>query len=179
MSEERDTETLVALIRAKAKNLYEAHRNCCSESILQVINTGFNGGLSKEAALSLADGFCSGMGGAGCVCGALSSSIMALGLFLSPHRPDGLSKKEFQGVCGQMHDQFQDSFGSTCCRNLIKDYADSRRQRLHFCGSLTAETAGLAGRLLLAARPDLQEQADLDFLHKLDSKLIGLVKKLF
>jgi C_GCAxxG_C_C family probable redox protein len=179
MVEERDTETLVALIRTKAKNLYEAHRYCCSESILQVINTGFNGGLTAEATLCLADGFCSGMGGAGCVCGALSSSIMALGLFLSPHRPDGLGKKEFQAVCRRMHDQFKDNFGSTCCRNLIKEYADSRRQRRHFCGDLTGATAGLAGRFLLEARPDLRVQADLDYLRKLDSKFMGLVKKLF
>jgi C_GCAxxG_C_C family probable redox protein len=172
-------ETLVPLIQAKAKNLYEAHRHCCSESILQVINSGFNGGLPEEATLSLADGFCGGMGGAGCVCGALSSSIMALGLFLSPHRPDGLGKKAFQAVCRQMHDQFQEKFGSTCCRNLIKEYVDRRRQRRHFCGDLTARTAGLAARLLLDARPDLHAQADLDFLRKLDSKFIGLVKKLF
>jgi len=179
MSEDRDTETLVGLIRAKAANLYEAHRHCCSESILQVINAGFSGGLSAEAALSLADGFCGGMGGAGCICGALSSSIMALGLFLSPHRPDGLGKKEFQAVCRQMHDQFQDRFGSTCCRNLIKEFAHSRRQRRHFCGDLTGEAAGLAGRLLLDARPDLQTQADLDYLHRLDSKFIGMLKKIF
>jgi len=179
MAEVRDTETLVGLIRAKAENLYGAHRYCCSESILQVINTGFNGGLTEEATLSLADGFCGGMGGAGCVCGALSSSIMALGLFLSPHRRGGLGKKEFQAVCRQMHDQFQDNFGSTCCRNLIKEYADSRRQRRHFCGDLTGAAADLTGRLLLEARPDLRAQADLDYLRKLDSKFIGFIKKLF
>jgi C_GCAxxG_C_C family probable redox protein len=179
MEEVGDTETLVALIRAKAENLYEAHRFCCSESILEVINTGFNGGLSKETTLSLAGGFCNSMGGAGCVCGALTGSIMALGLFLSPHRPDGLGKKEFQTICRRMHDQFQDNFGSTCCRNLIKEYADSRRQRRHFCRDLTTTTAGLTGRLLLDARPDLRAQANLDFLRRLDSKFIGLAKKLF
>lgn len=179
MGEEHDTETLVALVRAKAENMYEAHRLCCSESILLVVNTSFNGGLSGEAALSLADGFCGGMGGAGCVCGALSSSIMALGLFLSPHHRDGLDKKEFQAVCARMHDQFQDRFGSTCCRNLIKDYVGNRRQRRHFCGKLTGEAAGLAGRLLLAAKPELQGKADLDYLRRLDSKFIGFVKKLF
>lgn len=179
MDEERDTETLVALIRAKAENLYDVHRLCCSEAILQLINTSFNGGLTEEAALSLADGFCGGMGGAGCVCGALSSSIMALGLFLSPHRRGGLGKKEFQAVCNRMHDQFQNRFGSACCRNLIKDYADSRRQRRHFCGNLTGEAAGLAGRLLLTAKPDLRAKADLGYLRSGDSKFFGFVKKLF
>jgi C_GCAxxG_C_C family probable redox protein len=176
---EQETETIVDSMRAKAENLYEARRFCCSESILLVVNDSFNGGLSEEAALGLADGFCGGMGGAGCVCGALSSSIMALSLILSPHRRDGLSKKDFKDICKKMHDRFQDRFGSTCCRVLVKDFADGRKGQRQFCGQLTGEAAALVGELLFEAKPALRETVDLEYLRSLDTKLVGLMKKLF
>jgi C_GCAxxG_C_C family probable redox protein len=176
---ELETETMVDLMRAKAENLYEARRFCCSESILLVVNNSFNGGLSEEAALGLADGFCGGMGGAGCVCGALSSSIMALSLILSPHRRDGLNKKDFKDISKKMHDRFQDRFGSTCCRVLVQDFADDRKGQRQFCGKLTGEAAVLVGKLLFEAKPALRETVDLEYLRNLDTKLAGLMKKLF
>jgi C_GCAxxG_C_C family probable redox protein len=179
MSVDLETETLVDLMRAKAENLYEARRFCCSESILLVVNNSFNGGLSEEAALGLADGFCGGMGGAGCVCGALSSSIMALSLILSPHRRDGLNKNDFKYICKKMHDRFQDRFGSTCCRVLVADFTDGRRGQRQFCGKLTGEAAVLVGKLLFEAKPALRETVDVEYLRSLDTKLAGLMKNLF
>ena len=179
MESENEVEKIAGLIQAKAGNLYEAHRYCCSESVLNVINKSFGLGLSQEVSSSLADGFCGGMGGAGCVCGALSSSIMALGLTLSPHKKGGLRKKEFKNVCKEMHDQFQERFGSTCCRCLIEDKIDDRKGRLKFCGNLTAETAGILGKIILGAKPDLRRQVDVDYLSNLDSRFTGFMKKLF
>lgn len=176
---EPETETLLDLMRAKAENLYEARRFCCSESILLVVNNSFNGDLNEEAALGLADGFCGGMGGAGCVCGALSSSIMALGLILSPHRRYGLSRNEFKDICKKMHDRFQEKFGSTCCRVLVQDVIDDRKGRRQFCGNLTGEAAVLVGELLFDAKPSLRDTVDVDYLRSLDTKLGGLMKKLF
>lgn len=176
---EEETETLLELMRAKAENLYDARRFCCSESILLVVNNSFKGDLSEEAALGLADGFCGGMGGSGCVCGALSSSIMALGLILSPHRRDGLSRGEFKEICKKMHDRFHEKFGSTCCRVLVQDVIDDRKERRQFCGNLTGESAVLVGELLFEARPALRDTVDVGYLRSLDTKLGGLVKKLF
>jgi C_GCAxxG_C_C family probable redox protein len=179
MITEQETETLVDLMRGKAENLYEARRFCCSESILLVVNNSFNGGLSEEAALGLADGFCGGMGGAGCVCGALSSSIMALGLVLSPHRRNGLSRSDFKDICKKMHDRFHERFGSTCCRVLVQDVIDDRKGRRRFCGNLTGAAAVLVGELLFEARPALRDTLDVAYLRGMDTKLGGLVKKLF
>ena len=62
MESENEVEKIAGLIQAKAGNLYEAHRYCCSESVLNVINKSFGLGLSQEVSSSLADGFCGGMG---------------------------------------------------------------------------------------------------------------------
>ena len=56
---------LVHMFRQRAANLYENNKLCCSESLLHVLNHGFNGGLSAEQAKQLGAGFCGGMGEAG------------------------------------------------------------------------------------------------------------------
>jgi C_GCAxxG_C_C family probable redox protein len=178
MENDNEVERIAGLIQAKAENLYEAHRFCCSESILLVINKSFGLGLAEEVASSMADGFCGGMS-AGCVCGALSSSVMALGLILSPRKNGGMRKKEFQSLCKKMHDQFEERFGSTCCRCLVEDKQDNRRKRMKFCGNLTGEAAAILGRLLLEAKPALRNQVDFEYLGSLDSRFTGFVKKLF
>jgi hypothetical protein len=61
-------EDIIKLVHQRAENLYENHKLCCSESLLLVLNHGFNGGLSSEQAKQLGAGFCGGMGEAGCTC---------------------------------------------------------------------------------------------------------------
>ena len=64
---------IIELFRRRAENLFENQKLCCSESLLLVLNHGFNGGLSSEQAKQLGSGFCGGMGEAGCTCGSSSA----------------------------------------------------------------------------------------------------------
>ncbi|MHC4104280.1 MAG: C-GCAxxG-C-C family protein, partial [Planctomycetota bacterium] len=128
---------IIELIRLRAENLYENHKLCCSGSLLLVLNHGFNGGLSSEQAKQLGAGFCGGMGGAGCTCGALSGAIMGLGLLVGPHAKSGLSKKKFTELSKKMHDRFHEKFSSTCCRVLIEAYDKDKKARSQFCSNLT------------------------------------------
>ena len=171
-------ENILKLIQQRAENLYENHKLCCSESLLLVINHGFDGGLSTEQAKQLGSGFCGGMGEAGCTCGGLSGAIMGIGLLLGPHSQDGLSKRKFRDVTKKMHDRFQQRFSSTCCRILIKPFAKDKKGRTQFCGSLTGTAAALAVELLLEARPELERRLQKDFLSRRDSKISGLLQKL-
>ncbi|MBI5556020.1 MAG: C_GCAxxG_C_C family protein [Deltaproteobacteria bacterium] len=160
----QEAEELVQLAVERAANFYEAHRLCCSEAVMVMMNQGFDGGLSAEAALQLGAGFCHGMGGAGCSCGALSGAVAALGLFLGPHGGDGFRKKRFQQIIREMHDRFRARFRSTCCRVLTrKARHDDKAQRAN-CLELTRGGAEIAVRLLLEARPDLVGAADRNFL---------------
>ena len=122
-------EDIIKLVSQRAENLYENHKLCCSESLLLVLNHGFNGGLSSEQAKQLGAGFCGGMGEAGCTCGALSGAIMGLGLLAGPHARSGLSKKQFRGLSKKMHDRFHEKFSSTCCRLLIEPYDKDKKGR--------------------------------------------------
>lgn len=154
----------------RAENVYSARGLCCSEAVILVINEAFGGGLSPEIAVGLGSGFCHGMGAAGCTCGALAGSQIILGLFLSPHLPGGMKKKDFEKTVSRaMHDLFKERFKATCCRVLTRRRKEDKETAAS-CATLTAGAAALAAQLLLRGRPDLLETADLEFLRKREGK---------
>lgn len=169
---------IIVLFRQRAENLYENHRLCCSESLLLVLNHGFNGGLSSEQAAQLGSGFCGGMGEAGCTCGALSGAIMGLGLLAGPHAKGGMSKKSFRQLAKAMHNRFHERFSSTCCRVLIEPFEKDKKGRSKFCAHLTGITAAMTAELLLETRPGLAQNIQHDYLAIRDSKISGFFKKL-
>jgi len=169
---------IIELVRQRAENLYENHKLCCSESLLLVLNHGFNGGLSSEQAKQLGAGFCGGMGEAGCTCGALSGAIMGLGVLLGPHGKGSLSKKRFRQLTKKMHDRFHEQFSSTCCRVLIKEFDKDRKGRSKFCSNLTGITSAIATELILEASPGLALRIQADYLTSRDSKITGFYKNL-
>jgi len=166
---ERETEELVQLAVERAANFYDTHKLCCSEAVIVTVNQGFGGGLTSEAALQLGAGFCHGMGGAGCTCGALSGSVAAMGLFIGPHGRDGCKKKKFRAMIREMHDRFRERFRATCCRVLSKKVKHDKKAHWANCLLLTRGGAEISVRLLLAARPDLVNRADRAFLAGTDS----------
>ena len=175
MKNQENISRLVALVGERAANIFSARGYCCSESVIVVINQGFRGDLSPELALRLGSGFCHGMGGAGCTCGALAGAEVAISLFLGPRQPGGMKAKEFEKVAKEMHDRFRARFAATCCRVLKK-----RRQEKNgaACKELTVGGAEIAAELILAQRPELAAKADLDFLAVRESKVGALAKKL-
>jgi C_GCAxxG_C_C family probable redox protein len=64
----------------KSENYYLANDFRCSEAVLRVIWENFKTDLPEEI-VSLATGFPHGVGGSGCICGALAGGTMALGMF--------------------------------------------------------------------------------------------------
>ena len=169
---------IIKLVRLRAENLFKNHKLCCSESLLLVLNHGFDGGLSSEQAKQLGAGFCGGMGEAGCTCGPLSGAMMGLGLLTGPYAKDGLSKKALRQLARTMHDRFQEEFSSTCCRVLIQPFEKDKKGRSKFCADLTAATAAMATELLLETKPDLLQRLQTDYLTSRDSKIAGFLKNL-
>lgn len=162
---------IIEMVRHRVANLFENQKLCCSESILLVLNNGFNGTLSAEQAKQLGSGFCGGMGEAGCTCGALSGAIMGIGLLVGPHTKGGLSKKDLRQLARKMHDRFHARFSSTCCRVLIKPFDKDKRGRQQFCGDLTATTGAIVTELLLETAPHLADHVQVEYLRSRDSKL--------
>ncbi len=155
---------IVRLVVERVGNCYDKHDLCCSESICCVLSQSFASDLSSRDAVQLGAGYCHGMGGAGCSCGALTGAVAILSFFLGPHGSGGLKKKPFRRCIKEMHDQFRRRFRSTCCRVLSKKVKDDKETWRVSCKELSEGGAEIAAHLLLEARPELLERLDLDFL---------------
>ncbi|MDZ7640825.1 MAG: C-GCAxxG-C-C family protein [Desulfurivibrio sp.] len=155
---------IARLCGERAANLQQARDLCCAEALLTTLARAFgNEELPESTAVRLGSGFCKGMGGAGCLCGALAGAQMFNGLLLGPFCQQGLAKKDFQPLARRLHDDFKERFGATCCRSLLKRRKEKQGAS---CPELTAGAAELAAAQILDHRPELAAGVDLEFLQQ-------------
>lgn len=125
--------------RSRAGNKFKSGLNC-SESILHTFNEILNNPLNLES-LRIATGFGGGLGHAGCMCGALTSSVMILGLLKGRLDPSQ-SREPGYNAAHDFQDRFSNEYGGTCCRVLNPHEFDSP-EHLRRCLKLTGGTAKL------------------------------------
>ena len=170
-----ENSALLTPIRQRAENLYATKQLLCTEAVLVALNEGFEGGLSREQAVGLTAGMTIGLGGSGCLCGAVSGGVLGIGLILggdAPHK----HRAEIRRVVNAFHDQFKTAHRSTCCRVLTKSVKDDAKAHFLQCQDLTGEATEMAGQLILAHRPALAATALPDPIQKRDSALTGRLK---
>lgn len=131
--------------RSRAGNKFKNGLNC-SESIVHAFNEMLNNPLNSEA-LKMATGFGGGLGHAGCMCGALTGSVMILGLFKGRADP-GQAREPAYDLANDFHNRFLKAYGSTCCRSLNLHEFDSQ-EHLRGCLKLTGGTAKLLMEFIL------------------------------
>lgn len=140
-----------------ARGLFLSRKHLCAEAVLLALNRELDGGLSDAQAAALASGLPLGLGGAGCLCGAVSGAALALGLFLAG--PGGrLYRRDVRRASRELHRLFSEAHGSTCCRVLTKKLKDDRQAHFRQCADLTGFAAREAARLILERRPELAGQ---------------------
>ncbi|MGC7872553.1 C-GCAxxG-C-C family protein [Desulfosporosinus sp. SYSU MS00001] len=140
--------------RSRAGNKFKEGLNC-SESILHTFNELLNNPLNSES-LKMATGFGGGLGHAGCMCGALTSSVMVLGLYQGRINPQQ-DREPLYNLAHEFHDRFSDQFGGTCCRVLNPHDFDSP-EHLRHCLKLTGGTAKLLMEFILEKKLTLQKK---------------------
>ena len=172
------TETVIAQIRERARNLFETRQMLCAEAVVVALNHGLDGGLTDAQALSLTAPFCMGLGESGCMCGALSGAVMVTGLFLGKDRPYR-NRSDMRDSARQLHDAFKATNGSTCCRVLSKKVRHDKKYHLRQCADLTAEAAEMAARLILQKRPELIDRLNKEFIAKRESRIGGALLRLY
>lgn len=91
----------------------------CAESMFLAFREKAAPELGAEF-VRIATPFGSGLGGAGCLCGALAGSIMIIGLLKGRTTPD-VPRKEPYDLSAEFHGRFKEKFGATCCRVLKKN----------------------------------------------------------
>jgi C_GCAxxG_C_C family probable redox protein len=148
-------EEFLGRINARAEELVRSGRMLCAEAVLTVLDRDLGGGLPEGLAVRLTSGLPEGLGGAGCMCGALSGGLVALGLFLTPEGPTGRDRKRVRAAARELHDRFKQAAGSTCCRVLTREVRHDGRRLWGQCAGLTGLGAEMTARLILEKRPEL------------------------
>lgn len=99
----------------------------CSESVIYAIRKHFEIDLSDDA-IAMSSGFPWGLGGGGCICGALAGGTMMIGYFFGRRTPGDPKISKCFELTKELHDYFKTTNGATCCRILIKGYPDRNSQ---------------------------------------------------
>ena len=114
----------------------------CAESIFlafrELVAPELDAGLVR-----MVTGFGGGLGHAGCMCGALSSAEMIIGLFKG-RTSNQEDREPSYNAAREFHDLFQERFGGTCCR-VLNPYPFETPEHLKNCIKITGNT----GKLLM------------------------------
>ena len=136
-------------VREKAEAYYMAGDFYCSETVLKVISENFETELPEDI-VALASAFPHGVGGSGCICGALVGGTMALGMFFgrSAAKEDDKVKKAMQ-LSSELHDLFKKKHKVACCRVLTKGLAHGSPEHVQQCARLAGEVTQETAKIII------------------------------
>ena len=137
----------IATIRAEAEHLYRNGDYYCSEAIIATIRKHFAPEMPEQA-VAMGSGFPVGVGGAMCVCGALSGGVMMLGYFFGRVTPKDKKVKKTMALSKELHDHFQSKYKVLCCRILCKGMKMGSSTHMEQCISITGEIAAKTAEII-------------------------------
>ncbi|ADO76601.1 C-GCAxxG-C-C family protein [Halanaerobium praevalens] len=130
----------IAETRKTAEDYFRRGDYFCSEAVITTINNAL-GQPFDPAIVKMASGFPIGIGKSKCLCGAVSGGVMALGLAYGREKPGAEMPDSFPNNAA-LHNYIINTYGSTCCRVLTKDFPDFKSEaRAKHCIQITGEVA--------------------------------------
>jgi C_GCAxxG_C_C family probable redox protein len=103
----------------KAVQHFESGYNC-AQSVLLTLYEHLEPEGKSELVPKIAAGFGGGIGRCGSVCGALTGSIMAVGIKYAPNEVGVEKRAKAYANARTLYQQFEKQHGTVFCRNLIK-----------------------------------------------------------
>jgi C_GCAxxG_C_C family probable redox protein len=103
----------------KAVQRFESGYNC-AQSVLLTLYEHLEPDGNSELVPKIAAGFGGGIGRCGSVCGALTGSIMAVGIKHAPNEPGADKRANAYANARALYRQFEKQHGTVFCRDLIK-----------------------------------------------------------
>ncbi|MEG1303470.1 MAG: C-GCAxxG-C-C family (seleno)protein [Lachnospiraceae bacterium] len=125
----------------------------CSESVIYTIRKNFELDLSDDA-IAMSSGFPWGLGGGGCICGALAGGTMCLGYFFGRRKPGDPKINKCFELCNELHDFFHDTFDATCCGLLIEGEEKNSSKRKQKCSHFVIETTQKVAEIIIRELPE-------------------------
>lgn len=126
-------------VEARAGALYAAGYHC-SEAVLTAVNEALGCPMPREIA-RLASGFCEGLGGSRCICGALAGGVMALGLASGRVGPSDPWEPAYEGAAELRRRWIEDQRASTCAEVVDRIGGMELPERWLHCTELVGRTA--------------------------------------
>lgn len=120
----------------------------CSESVIYAIRKNFNMDLSNDA-IAMSSGFPWGLGGGGCICGALAGSVMCIGYFFGRRTPNDTPAEKCFRLTNELHDYFKKTCGGTCCGVLIKGFEKNSPERKAQCTKFVENAVQKTAEIIL------------------------------
>lgn len=140
-------EQRVLEIRKIAEGYFERGEFFCSEAVVKTINDELGKPFSDEVT-KLASGFPIGVGKSGCLCGAVSGGVMALGMVYGRCHGEAMHEDMFKHAA-DLHDRIKELYKSTCCRVMTRNFEFQSPERKAHCIKITGEvTAYIAEKLI-------------------------------
>ena len=134
-------EEMSTLARNKAGNYFKDGYNCAEAIFLAYRDLLFP--ETDPAIVKMLTGFGSGLGQAGCLCGALTGSVCILNM-LTGRTSNQESRDDAYQYAKEFSDRFTEKFGATCCR-VLNPYPFETKEHLTNCLKITGNT----GKLLM------------------------------
>lgn len=178
MDSEKEKRKLGDAVRKRAENLFLTRQLQCAEAVMMVLNQGLGGDLAPDMAIRLASALPEGLGGRGCLCGALNGGALALGLFLGRKDPGYRNATDVRKAVADLHDRFKAAYRGTCCRVLTGSLVYGSDQHFRRCARMTGDAAGMTAAIVLDYKPQLLDRVDWEYLQRNDRRLTTEVKKL-
>ena len=120
----------------------------CSESVIYAIRKHFEIDLSDDA-IAMSSGFPWGLGGGGCICGALAGATMCIGYIFGRRTPGDPKVTKCFALTNEMHDAFRDYCGGTCCRVLTKGKEKNSPERKAQCTDFVSFTVKKVAEIII------------------------------
>lgn len=120
----------------------------CSESVIYALRKHFQIDLSDDA-IAMSSGFPWGLGGGGCLCGAVAGGTMILGYFFGRTTPGDPKNLKCFALTEEFHDAFKKAFGATCCRILTKDMEKQSQERKEHCIKMVLFTVEKVAEIII------------------------------
>jgi len=128
------SDEVVEMCISEADSDFYSEKYHCAEAVLAAIRKHFSP-ETPEAVIKFVSGLGHGSG-AGCVCGAVSSGTIALGMTL----PE--DKERVVRLSGELHDWFKKTHKVTCCKVLLD-------KKTKLCPVSPGAVAGKVAEMLL------------------------------
>lgn len=135
------------IVRTSAESYYRKGEFYCSEAVVKTIKDAFELQLPDDV-IAMASGFPVGIGGAGCVCGAVSGGVMALGMVLGRTQAKDPKVNKTMALSCELHNIFKARHKVLCCRVLTKGMTMGSPEHMEKCIGFTGEVAEETARII-------------------------------